>query len=650
MNFTEAHWAIAADDADGIVRIRSDLYGRSDEQRVRFNTALRIACNVLPADVFKAASRNIKRLKNDPEVYFARLALAFGHAAKDFITGPYPASLLRQNAHAANALEDISQLVGQGFRWSSDETFNWGAFYDECVDFSNHWERQYLSFGRIDNDVSDAEKAAIAHCFGPNSIPMHFRLPPYYPFRSSHFPGKVAAYLSNADLDRNKLTAMKPGRFLTRFTGNILNGHEVEQIAADISAVDSGYQLTICGDPEEIVRIYERCGREECGAESCMGYRAEHWRSTNGGIHPASVYGLPGDLSLAYVEYRGRVRARALCWQEKKIYGRVYGDHARLTSLLHNLGYRRAQLTGARIRIIVANKSLEEDGESTRLVMPYIDGDTQRVEIGEHFAYVHHCPDPGIEVQAVQSNQRGAVLVRRPVECGCGKKTLAPLRVFSGGDFVTADKVLCPSCAKREEANIVTCHVSNKHIWIQESIPVTKRSLRIRDFSSATLSGGHFARMKAELACTRERTAYVHKIYSDKTYVSAHSGKTFLLNDVVKVSVGGEIWSAYDAIEHGEYCPLTRTVFKQGQAPRLDEPDSTMVQMIEQAATILANRNVLPAWVRAAWFNTGSCELILNGEGQVITIPIAIKETTNAEELSRLIAASTETREVDAAE
>jgi hypothetical protein len=96
-----------------------------------------------------------------------------------------------------------------------------------------------------------------------------------------------------------------------------------------------------------------------------MSYDADHFESP---VHPVRVYGA-GDLAIAYTGAQDHVTSRALCWPEHKVYGRIYGDEARLTGALERLGYAEAgsrDFDGARL--------LKIEADYGRYVGPYMDG------------------------------------------------------------------------------------------------------------------------------------------------------------------------------------------------------------------------------------------------------------------------------------
>ena len=115
---------------------------------------------------------------------------------------------------------------------------------------------------------------------------------------------------------------------------------------------------------DKITEIYKAC--HETGVASCMTKPNHYYESS---CHPTLVYSA-GDLALAYIrDADDSIKARALVWQDKKIYARLYGDYESLRSGLQTLGYTSdGSFHGAKI------KRIECENHTGRLVLPYLDG------------------------------------------------------------------------------------------------------------------------------------------------------------------------------------------------------------------------------------------------------------------------------------
>jgi hypothetical protein len=88
------------------------------------------------------------------------------------------------------------------------------------------------------------------------------------------------------------------------------------------------------------------------------------------------VYGA-GDLAIAYLGPQDDATARALCWPAKQVFGRIYGDGARLGQALMAMGYSEAGRTGFN----GARLLLEREGSG--YVCPYVDYGYRVEERGE---------------------------------------------------------------------------------------------------------------------------------------------------------------------------------------------------------------------------------------------------------------------------
>jgi hypothetical protein len=167
-------------------------------------------------------------------------------------------------------------------------------------------------------------------------------------------PGLIA-YTPSAEYgQRDRHTAIAPGRYLTKFYPE-LSGDDVREYAERQIAATDNTTVLFASTADEIERVYVN------GPTSCMsGSEADF----NSPIHPVRVYAA-GDLAVAYIEAKpGKITARALCWPEKKLHSRLYGDKTRLLPALEALGYAQGRLDGARLL------RMAKGGD---YVMPYID-------------------------------------------------------------------------------------------------------------------------------------------------------------------------------------------------------------------------------------------------------------------------------------
>lgn len=179
----------------------------------------------------------------------------------------------------------------------------------------------------------------------------------------SKLDGSKIAYTKDADSgtdDRQTQTTV--GRYLTANHDHLCN-----ELIKYINALhQQEYQPVnvLFAIGEKITDVYKAC--HDTGASSCMTKPNHYYESSE---HPTMVYSA-GDLSLAYLsDANDNIKARALVWQEKKIYARLYGDYESLRSGLQTLGYSGdTNLHGAKI------KRINHATDSDRLVLPYLDG------------------------------------------------------------------------------------------------------------------------------------------------------------------------------------------------------------------------------------------------------------------------------------
>lgn len=155
----------------------------------------------------------------------------------------------------------------------------------------------------------------------------------------------------------DRQTRVRPGVYLTRYYGDTLTSLDIQVYARDFAGKYEEHELHFAKTPDEIEHVYVN------GPRSCMAGAADSYDSR---VHPVRVYGA-GDLAVAYLKNDDAITARALCWPEKLVYGRVYGDDHRLCAALAEAGYRadHHRLHGARMLRIE---------EGSYLVAPYIDG------------------------------------------------------------------------------------------------------------------------------------------------------------------------------------------------------------------------------------------------------------------------------------
>lgn len=186
-------------------------------------------------------------------------------------------------------------------------------------------------------------------------------------------------------------------KFLSYCAGLYPEGAEWAKLALDTKIVRmwAGKAYALIGADtlhfartrQEIKAIYSERG----GPSSCMSHGVDSYASAP--IHPTEVYAA-GDLAIVYTTVdntpEGRVSARALCFPERKVYGRVFSGNAdRFTSVLEYNGFRhintaegaedKDNFNGARL-LALSNVPADQ----RRIVMPYLDLNQAAIERDGH--------------------------------------------------------------------------------------------------------------------------------------------------------------------------------------------------------------------------------------------------------------------------
>ena len=218
------------------------------------------------------------------------------------------------------------------------------------------------------------------------------RHPAHFVHASRETPGNVAFYADTDKLEADRLTSMKPGRYLSVFYGDTLSDEEIKQLANKQAASTRPAELKFVGnnDPLGWVWVYEN------STSSCMRFsRSNRYikAGLKGDRHPVTVYAHPdNNLSLAYIMLPGIVEDRTVnCYEDEyvvgsraivntrdKTYLRIYaaGDvqYVELKGALERAGYIQSSSTlyKEKLRLEAA-----EDG----YLCPYLDGDYPYVQV-----------------------------------------------------------------------------------------------------------------------------------------------------------------------------------------------------------------------------------------------------------------------------
>lgn len=198
---------------------------------------------------------------------------------------------------------------------------------------------------------------------------------PFYRFThvSTESPSMVAYTVDHDKGKKDKQVKTKVGKYLKKFYPDMDERVYRDWIAYYNEKWGTPVDVKFAFTPEEIEHVYQK------GPESCM--RRDSFSSK---IHPCRVYGA-GDLAVAYMERKGKITSRTLCWPEKKIFSTVYGDKERMLPALKQLAFKKGEMEGARL-LQIEHKT---NSESRKIyVAPYIDDSQHYITVGEKFNYV----------------------------------------------------------------------------------------------------------------------------------------------------------------------------------------------------------------------------------------------------------------------
>jgi hypothetical protein len=260
--------------------------------------------------------------------------------------------------------------------------------------------------------------------------------------------GTMVAYTQTAEKGADNIqTPIKASRYLTKYLSDCLTPQEIVMIGARFAG-PADAKLSIAHDAADFARVYlaaEHCA-ESSSYPSCMRYEAATFGTP---CHPVEAYAGHG-LAIAYVQLEdGSIPSRAIVWPEKKIFVRVYGllesDKHNLVTLLTEEGYTRADgFRGAKLSRIPFR------GDE-RVLVPYIDGDTQRLE--DRGDYLIVTPYGGIDGSST-AGWSELEDTENTVECeNCGR------REDEEDAHCVSEQTWCARCADR---HAFYCHATGE--------------------------------------------------------------------------------------------------------------------------------------------------------------------------------------------
>lgn len=231
----------------------------------------------------------------------------------------------------ANGLNTAEQESGSPIRWRVIKR------KDETPETPAWWQREFDRFAVGEYNFAPWLYEPWFSGVGPDDVGNNYTLR-LYAGKHGHFahvakgdPTKIAFTPDDAFGERDGQRRMRVGRYLQQYYGDVLSNERIQELCASWD-VEFGVGLAVKfgSTREEFSHVYQN------GPDSCMSHGTSDYET--GDVHPAEVYAA-GDLAVAYLENDDRITARAICWPEKKLYGRVYGDTHRLHELMQALEY-----------------------------------------------------------------------------------------------------------------------------------------------------------------------------------------------------------------------------------------------------------------------------------------------------------------------
>ncbi len=237
----------------------------------------------------------------------------------------------------------------------------------------------------------------------------------------------MVRYTQNAEKGmRGVHTSIKGGRYLAKYYPTA----DHVTIAKYAASMAKSGVLQFAKKADEIEKVYRE------GPPSCMTHPRTSYASVE--HHPTAVYG-DSDIQIAYMQEGGAVVARAVCWPERKIYGRIYGMNGNENKIRNGLeaaGFKNGTLKGARIRRINMTNG--------RILMPYIDGiEHGSVRKGEEDTFVtlgEMRNDPEFKINSIFVQTTGGYTNFDTKRCSCCGDICHNGRDFDG-------EYLCEGCA-----------------------------------------------------------------------------------------------------------------------------------------------------------------------------------------------------------
>lgn len=168
------------------------------------------------------------------------------------------------------------------------------------------------------------------------------------------------------------------GRYLNKMCKDAdldeISESDQDSIAAQITI--HGCRIQLLTGAYQIEDMYLQS--EENGFGACMSHERSEYVFCDEDDHPVHAYGGSPNMAVAAM-YRGdRLAARTVVRTDTKIYGKIYGDHYRMTAVLENDGYRKwhsndpeRSFAGGKLSHHVLRES--DEGDTIMVLAPYLD-------------------------------------------------------------------------------------------------------------------------------------------------------------------------------------------------------------------------------------------------------------------------------------
>jgi hypothetical protein len=357
--------------------------------------------------------------------------------------------------------------------------------------------------------------------------------------------GGMVAYTESADKGTaDRQTRVLATRYLTRYLSDRLTPQEIVAIGVRF-AQPAETQLVIKDTPEDFERVYRAAEHqsESSSYPSCMRYETAVFGTP---CHPASAYSGHG-LAIAYAQRPdGSIPARAVVWPAKMTFVRVYGleesDKHNLVRLLEDAGYTRADgFDGAKLsRITYRNDE--------RVVVPYIDGDTRRLEdCGDYLIITKHGAIDGTSTAGWSE-----LVDQDSIECErCGaREDRDECHTVSGETW-------CANCANRRA---FYCHatgemhcntvgsreVTTRRGWVQTWCEDACDSVFHCEATDTDYDGAYYTAIEVNVTAYHSRNAYPETWCEEETqdgrFYCDRTEEFYSLHYYTPAKIGDETW------------------------------------------------------------------------------------------------------------